>query len=121
MAKYGSATTWTYGTEGAGSFDVVESVSGETNYGTEITVKDHNGDTVGLILDDIKGTVTVSGLASSAPYSVGEDDADDPSGIADVGGKFIVTSVRANMSNEDFVKYEYTATGWANISDTTTS
>ena len=116
MAKYGTAQSWTYGTSSAGSFDVVESVSGETNYGTEITVKDHNGETVGLILDDIKGTVTVSGLSSGAPYAVGAENADDPSGIADVGGKFIVTSVRANMSNEDFVKYEYTATGWANIS-----
>lgn len=115
MAKYGDANDWSFGTATHTEFDVVESVSAECNFATEITGKNNAGQTTGLILADKRGTATVSGIASSFGVGLGSNQT-DPSGIASqAGGQLIVTSVRCNKSNEDFVKYEYTVTSYGGI------
>lgn len=113
LVKHGSAIGQAFGTaDNVMGFDIVESMSSEETYGTEITLKDHNGDTTGLVLGDKRTNGTVSGLAGSSTTGVG-DAATNPT---DVGAtSCVVTSVRANYSNEDFVKYEYGFSAWEGV------
>lgn len=114
LNKYGSAANMGFGTEDVSGFDIVESITSESSYNNEVVVKDNNGDTTGLILSDERSTITVSGIASSAPASLGDTSGSDPTGVAG-SGLMICTGVRANWSNEDFQKYETTYTVYAGI------
>ena len=120
LVKYGDAIGLDFGTadlETDWGFKIVESMSGESSYSTEITLKNHTGDTVGLILGDSRTTGTVAGIASSAGMTYGLGDiADNPTAVGnqDSGG-CIITSVRVNYSNEDFVKYELGFSAWDGV------
>ena len=114
LKKYGQAQSLGFGTATVAGFSIVESISSDASYNNEVTVKDKDGDTVGLILSDERSTLTIGGMASSAPASLGGSLASDPTGVAG-SGLAICTGVRANWSNEDFQKYEITYTVYGGI------
>jgi len=118
LKKFGEAQTLSFGTGTIAGFDIVESASAESSYSTEITVKDKDGDTVGLVLGDERGSLTISGMADAAPTTMGaENPFGDPTGILGTG-TVIVTGIRCTMSNEDFVKYETTCSVYEGITGT---
>jgi hypothetical protein len=118
LKKFGDAQDLAFGTATVTGFDIVESVSAESSYSTEITVKDKDGDTVGLVLGDERGSLTITGMADDKPTSMGaENPFSDPTGILGTG-TVIVTGIRCTMSNEDFVKYETTCSVYEGITGT---
>lgn len=112
--KKGSAESLQFGTADFTNLTVVTSVSAEMSYATEIFVKDNDGQTSGMVLADERGTATISGFADSAPSNSLGSESEDPSSTI-TGDLIIITGVRTNMSNEDFVTYEVTMTGFSGV------
>ena len=112
--KKGLAENLKFGTADFTGLTVVTSVSAEMSYATEIFVKDNDGQTSGMVLADERGTATISGFADTAPTSSLGETGTDPSDTI-TGDLIIITGVRTNMSNEDFVTYEVSITGFSGV------
>jgi hypothetical protein len=110
--KKGQATSLNFGTSDATGLTITTSVSAEMSFATELFVKDNDGETVGMVLADERGTATITGYAQQAPSSSLGEQGTDPSGTIS-GDVIVVTGVRTNQSNEDFTTYETTITGFS--------
>lgn len=122
--KYGAAQNLNFGVPASEDFDIVESSSQTASFDTDIKVKNEVGITVGSVLGDPKIELTLSGLNKTAPVALGAV-TEFKNYLAGIGTgaspetsdneKFVVKQVKADFSNEDFVKYELTAEAYPNM------
>ena len=121
--KYGAAADLLFGCPESQDFDIVESSSQTSSYGTDVQVKNEVGNTVGQVIGDPKIELTITGFGKTAPMALGAitefqsellgvgSNASPQSGTA----QFCVKSVKQDNSNEDFVKFEVTAERYLNV------
>jgi hypothetical protein len=126
--KYGAAKDVLFGVPESEEFDVMESVSQTASFGTETQLKNEVGITIGQVISDPKLEITMSGMARSAPVALGAvtELESAVSTVADPDGtvpdklpieriKFCIKQVKADYSNEDFVKFELNGEHYFNV------
>ena len=124
--KYGAASDIKFGCPTFGErFTIVESVSATSTYQTNIALKNEVGITVGQVVGDPKVEMTISGVHEKAPVTLGEIESialfvfgakGGPSGSeGTTDNDCLVTSVKQDNSNEDFMKFEIQAEFYENI------
>jgi hypothetical protein len=127
--KFGKASLITFGCPEMGNeekgFSVVESVSATSSFQQNQMLKNEVGISVGQVVGDPKVEVTVSGCAQKAPFKIGEigqvaifvrsveGAADDAEGAQDTD--FLITSIKQDNSNEDFMKFEINGEFYHNV------
>jgi len=122
--KYGAAADLKFGCPENDDFDILESVSANSNFGTNVQVKNEVGNTVGSVIGDPKVDLTMNGMGKTAPKALGAvtelacfvtavgDDA-PPTNAENL--KFCIVGVKQDNSNEDFMKFEVTAEHYYNV------
>jgi|GEM_PF-4353650 len=123
--KYGAASELLFGIPENNDFDIVESSSQTASYGTDVQVKNEVGITVGQMLGDPKVEITMTGMGSAAPKALGAltEMNSEVTGVAEGGTgeaergnlQFCIKQVKADFSNEDFVKFELTGEHYFNV------
>ena len=124
--KYGAASDIKFGCPTFGErFTIVESVSATNSYQTNIALKNEVGITVGQVVGDPKLEVTISGVHEKSPVTTGEIESialfvfgakGGPSGSEGSNERdCLVTSVKQDNSNEDFMKFELQAEFYENV------
>jgi hypothetical protein len=127
--KFGKASLITFGCPEMGNeeggFSVVESVSVTSSFQQNQMLKNEVGISVGQVVGDPKVEITVSGCAEKAPFMLGEigtvavfvksveGGEDEAEGADDT--KFLITSVKQDNSNEDFMKFEINGEFYHNV------
>lgn len=104
LAKHGSAANLLFGTTTFTGLTIVNSMSAEETYATEIFVKDKDGDTTGMVQGDKRTSGTIGGLADAAPSATLGSSATNPTSVG--SANCVITSLRMSGSNEDFQNFE---------------
>lgn len=126
LVKYGEASNVKFGTPTFGEFIVVESVSATHSYQTNNTFKNEIGVSVGQIITDPKIEVTISGIAEGQVATLGSTDSlpnfvsaveGEGGGTGSEGGEteVVITSIKQDSSNEDFMKFELTGEAYGDV------
>lgn len=120
LQKYGEATNVKFGTPYVDGFVVVESVQGTHSFQTNNTFKNEVGISVGQVITDPKMDVTITGIAQQQVANLGEvkslpnfieaveGGTSSGSGESAAETKLLITSIKMDASNEDFMKFELT-------------
>ena len=58
--KYGAASDLKFGCPESDDFDILESISANSNFGTDMQVKNEVGNTVGVVVGDPRCEITMS-------------------------------------------------------------
>jgi hypothetical protein len=133
LQKFGAASDVKFGTPYVDGYVVVESVSGTNSFQTNNTFKNEVGISVGQVITDPKMEVTISGVAQGQVALLGEVKG-LPNFIAGVQGgqgggsgdgatetDLLITSIKMDASNEDFMKFEMTGEAYAEVDVNTKS
>ena len=123
--KYGAAEALLFGVPESNDFDILESTSATSSFGTDMQVKNEVGNTVGIVLGDPKLEITMNGMGAGPPKALGAvtefstfltavGTSEDPATSSSTKS-FCVKSVKQDNSNEDFVKYEVQAEHYYNV------
>jgi hypothetical protein len=104
LAKHGSATNLLFGSTTFSGLTIVNSMSAEQTYSTEIFVKSKDGDTTGLVQGDKRTSGSVGGYAAAAPSATLGSASSNPTGVGSTN--CVITSLRMSGSNEDFQTFE---------------
>ena len=104
VTKHGSAKNLLFGSTTFSGLTIVNSMSAEQTFATEIFVKDKDGSTTGLVQGDKRTSGSVGGYATSAPSATLGSAATNPTGVG--ASSCVVTSLRMSGSNEDFQTFE---------------
>lgn len=125
LVKFGEAQDVKFGTPTFGTFVVVESISATHSYQTNNTFKNELGVSVGHVLTDPKIEVTISGIAEeqvatlgsteSLPNFVGAVEGGESSSLEGGDTEVVITSIKQDSSNEDFMKFELTGEAYADV------
>ena len=123
LTKIGAATDVKFGTPYIDDFIVVESVQATNSYQSTGGFKNEVGITVGQFFTDPKIEVTITGIAEKQVAALGKNDFKLVNFVSAVEGssnsgttgsegnetELLVTSVKQDSSNEDFMRFEITA------------
>lgn len=125
--KYGNAKDVPFGCPEMSEFLIVESVSATSSFQTNQMLKNEVGISVGQVLGDPKLEATISGAHNEAPFTLGQI-ANINLFVGDVEGgeqtsssegatarEVVITSVKQDNSNEDFMKFEVSAEFYHNV------
>ena len=126
LVKYGEASNVKFGTPEFGDFVVVESVSATHSYQTNNTFKNEVGISVGQVLTDPKIEVTISGIAQGQVVTLGSieslpnfvsavEGGDGAAGSEGGESEVVITSIKQDSSNEDFMKFELSGESYAEV------
>lgn len=122
--KYGAASELLFGCPESDDFDILESVSANSNFGTDMQVKNEVGNTVGVVVGDPRCEITMNGMGKKAPAALGAltelkvfvDSVGKDAQPSDGGTlEFCIKSVKQDNSNEDFMKFELTGEHYYNV------
>lgn len=104
--KHGSAAQLLFGTVDGASYGltIVNTISAEQTYSTEIFVKDKDGSTTGMIQGDKRTSGSIGGLANTAPSATLGSAKANPTTVG--ATNCVITSLRMSGSNEDFQNFE---------------
>lgn len=126
--KYGKASEVAFGCPELENFQIVESVSATSSFQTNSMLKNEVGISVGQVLGDPKLEATISGANGGAPFTLGQiagvnlfvgdveggEQTGGTSGSAD-SRDLVITSVKQDNSNEDFMKFEVSGEFYHNV------
>lgn len=127
LVKYGKASEVKFGTPKFGEFIVVESVSATHSYQTNNTFKNEVGVSVGQIITDPKIEVTITGIAEGQVITLGSTDSlpnfvsaveggdEGATGSEGANTEVVITSIKQDSSNEDFMKFELTGEAYGDV------
>lgn len=104
LTKHGSAANLLFGTTTFSGLTIVDSMSAEETFATEIFVKSKDGDTTGMVQGDKRTSGTIGGKANAVPSATLGSAAANPTGVGSTN--CVVTSLRMSGSNEDFQNFE---------------
>jgi hypothetical protein len=130
LQKYGEAANIKFGTPYVEGFVVVESVSATHSFQSNATFKNEVGISVGQMLTDPKMDITINGIAEEQVQNLGAvvtlsnfvsavEGAGGGSGSGASNDDVIITSVKQDNSNEDFMKFELTGERYLEIDPNT--
>ena len=122
--KYGAAKELKFGCPESDDFDILESLSANANFGTDMQVKNEVGNTVGVVVGDPRIEITMNGISKKPPTALGalteihifvtEVGSEKEPAESTSEKKFVIKSVKQDNSNEDFMKFELTGEHYYN-------
>lgn len=131
LIKCGEASDVKFGTPYVEGFIVVESVQATNSYQSTGGFKNEVGITVGQYYTDPKMEVTITGVAEEQVKDLGEVTQLANFVANTVGGggggtgasstDVMITSVKQDSSNEDFMRFELTGERWLEVDPNTKS